>query len=101
MTKKGASETVDSSEYSYGAAGVAYTYDGAGQMVTKTGPDGEPWSFGYDARGQVTSSEDPLGNDSTIVYDDFGNVTEATDPLLNTTYYEYAASGCGGCGAPY
>ena len=81
--------------------GVAYTYDGAGQMVTKTGPDGEPWSFGYDARGQVTSSEDPLGNDSTIVYDDFGNVTEATDPLLNTTYYEYAASGCGGCGAPY
>jgi YD repeat-containing protein len=52
-------------------AGVAYTYDGAGQLVTKTGPDGEPWSFGYDARGNAVSSEDPPGNESTMVYDDF------------------------------
>jgi YD repeat-containing protein len=59
---------------------VAYTYDGAQQLVTETGPNGEPWSFGYDARGQVTSSEDPLGNESTMVYDDFGASGRAGKP---------------------
>ena len=90
-----------------------FTYDGPGDAISHTDPNGNTTTFGYDADRRPTSSVDPTGLTTTTVYDpdghpvsvtranrglsvsasstytNTGQVLTATDPNHNTTSFSY------------
>ena len=98
---------------------TSYTYDADGNIVGKTDPLGNTWTYTYVAgTGRIETETNPLGvvtryeydengnrtklirdfggvleNATTYTYDGSGNMTSVTDPLANTTTYEYNANG--------
>jgi RHS repeat-associated protein len=79
---------------------TTYGYDALGRVETVTQPRGnveeaEPadftTTFSYDPAGNILSRVDPLGNESKWAYDPNGNVESATDANGHTTTYEYDA----------
>ncbi|MDE2462842.1 MAG: RHS repeat-associated core domain-containing protein [Alphaproteobacteria bacterium] len=94
---------------------VSYTFDSAGNVLTKTDALGRVTSFTYDTRfnkvasitdplgnvtaftydsaGNLLTSKDPGGNTTNFTYNSFGQVTQITDPLSNATKFSYDAFG--------
>ena len=76
---------------------TSYTYDSAGNMLTKTAP--APLSYvqtwTYNGRNDVTSYVDGRGKTKTFGYDSAGNLTSITRPGSNTTTIAYDSGGKG------
>ncbi len=81
----------------YGVSGEAavtsFTYDGLGNVLTRTDPLGFVTSFTYDQLGHVLTKTLPIDASTTAVwtytYDAFGNVLTVLDPRSNTSYSFY------------
>jgi YD repeat-containing protein len=77
------------------------SYDGDGNVLTVTDPNGNVTTYTYDAAGREVSELDPNptngtasgGPLTTYAYDAAGNVSSVTDPLSHTTDYDYDALG--------
>jgi YD repeat-containing protein len=61
---------------SVGAELTTYDYDGAGQLVKVTLPDGSSLAYGYDAAHRLTGLSDSLGNRVAYTLDAMGNRTQ-------------------------
>lgn len=72
---------------------VSYTYDGSGNVATRTEPGNRTWSYAYNPHGQVESITDPLGQVARYGYDDAGNLAHVVDAKGNVTDYEYDGLG--------
>lgn len=68
---------------------TSYSYDGRGNQITLTGPDGQPWSSTYTAGGRLNTETDPLGNVTTYTYDLAGRPDTVIDPSNRVTDYDY------------
>lgn len=64
-------------------------YDGRGNVVASTAPDGGVTISTYDANDNLLTVTDPVGRTMTYTYDADGNRTSVTDPLGNTTSLTY------------
>jgi RHS repeat-associated protein len=68
----------------------AYTYNGAGQALTATDPDGNTTAFTYDAAGNLATVTDALGNVTALTgYDADGRLLSMTDPNGLVTSFTY------------
>jgi RHS repeat-associated protein len=92
-----------------------YTFDSAGNPLTKTDalgntttfthdpvfnkvtsvadPLGNAWKYTFDTAGNLLSATDPNGKATSLVRNSFGQVTQSTDPLGNVTTYSYDSFG--------
>jgi RHS repeat-associated protein len=70
-----------------------YTYDARGNMLTRTGPDDQTWTFTYTASDEVETRCDPQGNCIRNTYDEAGNLRFVEDPLGGVTEHRYNAAG--------
>jgi RHS repeat-associated protein len=74
---------------------ITFTYNGRGQVLTKTDQEGMVTLFAYDSTTERLLSETvdhgtgKLNLLTEYDHDAVGNVTEATDPRGNTTLYEW------------
>jgi YD repeat-containing protein len=59
---------------------VSYSYDGVGNILTLTDPDGQTIAYAYDAAGRLIEATDPAGMMTTIVYDPAGRELETHFP---------------------
>lgn len=66
-------------------------YDGAGNWLSLTDPNGKQTSFGYDEIYRLDTQTDPMGHPTTFGYDLDGNRVSMTDAELVVTRYEYDA----------
>jgi RHS repeat-associated protein len=66
-----------------------FTYDHMGNLVTRKDPLGAVWSYAYDAAGNRISIQDPLGHVTRMVYDPSGNRVEERDAEGKETRYGY------------
>lgn len=66
---------------------TTYTYDNAGNTHTRTDPDGVTTTYAYDADGNLTTETTPTGT-THYTYDTLGNLVEADNAAreLNATY---------------
>jgi RHS repeat-associated protein len=64
-----------------------YSYDGAGNLVTVTEPDGATTNLGYDAAGQRTSLTYPDGLEVTYGFDGNGRLTSLRDSRAGQAAY--------------
>ncbi len=65
-----------------------FTYDGKGNLLTRTDANDHTTSFAYDNVGLLTETTDPLGAETQFAYDRSGDLTSVTDAagrLLETT----------------
>ena len=53
----------------------SYTYDEAGNLISRTDSYGNLYRYAYDSEGRLIGSSGPVGNNFAITYDDRGNVT--------------------------
>lgn len=70
-----------------------YTYDGAGNRVSATDPDGHTTSRTFDSHGNVLTVTDPLGNITYYRYDAENDLLSTTDPEGNVTSLTYTSNG--------
>lgn len=75
------------------AATWTFTYDGSGNRISGTDPNGHTWNATYDAHGNMLTYSDPLGRTTTSTYDTLNDPLTRTDPLGVTTTYTYTARG--------
>jgi len=70
---------------SVGGETTTYTYDGVGQLIKVTLPDGSFLSYTYDAAHRLTGMQDNLGNSVAYTLDAMGNRTQEQvfDPANN------------------
>ncbi len=68
-------------------------YDVVANLVEKTDPQGDQYTYGYDGFHHQTEILDPLGEDTQITYEDTGEVYRVTDPRSRRTYYQYNGFG--------
>jgi RHS repeat-associated protein len=78
--------------------GTIYTtYDGNGNVLTKTDALGHTTTYTYDSANNVTSVSQPAGGSTTATttstYNSFGEVLTVTDPLGHTTTNAYDTHG--------
>lgn len=88
-------------------ATIQYTYNGLGQVLTKTEATGDVFTYAYDAGGRLTKETRPsfASNNGTSVtpqlnyyYDGLGNLTRSVqagggDAVQRVTTYAYGAGG--------
>ncbi|MDE2422388.1 MAG: RHS repeat protein [Gammaproteobacteria bacterium] len=80
---------------------TAYTYDGNGNVLTKTITDttaspnvSRVWTYTYNTVGQKLSETNPAGETTSYSYDNYGHLLTVTDALGHvTTYGSYNALG--------
>jgi RHS repeat-associated protein len=76
---------------------TTYTYDAAGNVLTKTAPSPlsyvQTWT--YNGRNDVTSYVDGRNKTTTFGYDSTGNLTSITQPGSNVTSFAYDSGGKG------
>ncbi|WP_281506274.1 RHS repeat-associated core domain-containing protein [Amycolatopsis sp. FBCC-B4732] len=85
-------DRVKTIQYSDGTPDVAFTYDGAGNVLTRTDSSGTT-TFTYDAQNRVTSRTATSGGGTlSYGYDKAGNLTSKTDARGATTYLYDAAN---------
>jgi RHS repeat-associated protein len=65
---------------------------GSGGTTTLTDPNQKVWTDKYQ-NNELVSRTDPLGDKYTYTYDDQGNRLTSTDPNGNTTTYSYDSNG--------
>ena len=71
-----------------GGASVTNTYDGNGNVRTRTDAAGQT-VYTYDNRNRVSNIHDPLGHDVVPGYDNNGNRTSLKDANGHTTSFTY------------
>jgi YD repeat-containing protein len=90
--------------FTYGSDGTELThqkmsYDGAGNLLSSTDPDGNTTTYTYDASGLLTQEVQPVSATSSITtsygYDAAGNRTRYTDGRGNSFYTTYNSWVCG------
>lgn len=59
----------------------AYTYDSAGNVLTKTDPLSHVWTLTYNSTNDLLTVEDPLSHTTTMTYNSAGKLLTVTDPL--------------------
>lgn len=65
------------------------TYDGKGDVVSRTDPLGNTTTSDYNDLGEPTSVTTPTGRESSFFYDSAGNLLDSTDPAGETTTYRH------------
>ena len=68
-------------------------YDGSGNMVSETDPEGNTTQFTYDIMGNVLTRRDARNKVWTYGYDGMGRLISATNPLNHNVFYEYDGVG--------
>ncbi|TDQ00653.1 RHS repeat-associated protein [Labedaea rhizosphaerae] len=71
---------------------LSYSYDGAGNNVTLTYPNGHTVLRGFDGAGRLNSTTDFTGHTSTFSYDPDGNLTTTTYPNGDTVSAQFDAA---------
>jgi RHS repeat-associated protein len=69
--------------------GATFTYDAAGDLLTKTDPEGNAASYGYDGRGRSVLVVDPDAGRHGYVYDANGNLLAHQRPGGITGRFTY------------
>lgn len=71
------------------------TYDGQGNLLTRTGPTPLSYidSYTYDSQNDLLTHTDGRGATTTNTYDTQGNLLTTTDPLGHTTAHTYNSAG--------
>jgi RHS repeat-associated protein len=76
---------------------IQSTYDGAGNVLTRTDELGRTTTYTYDPSNNVTSVSVPIGNGTnattSYTYNSFGEVLTTTDPLGKVTTNAYDTNG--------
>lgn len=67
----------------------AFTYDGHGNLLTRTDQAGQTWTYTYNGLGQVLTSTDPDGSVSTNTYNADGTLATSRDSDTTATTYGY------------
>jgi len=68
-------------------------YDVVANLIEKTDPQGDQYTYGYDGFHHQTHIQDPLGESTQITYEDTGEVYRVSDPRSRRTYYQYNGFG--------
>src|SRR5208283_3790084 len=69
--------------------GATFTYDAAGDLVSKTDPEGNVSRYGYDGRGRRVLVADPDAGRHGYTYDANGNVLAHQRPDGTTSRFTY------------
>ena len=69
------------------------TYNGSGQVLTRTNPAHGVTTFTYDTRGRLVTNRDNAGNTTNYGYDAFDQLTQVTWSDLTSRTYAYDALG--------
>jgi RHS repeat-associated protein len=69
------------------------SYDGEGNLITKTSPLGSRITMQRDALGFVTASTNPLGNTYSFSRDRLNRLVEITNPKSQTNSFSYDSRG--------
>ncbi len=72
---------------------TSYTYDGNGNVLTRTDANNHTTTYTYDSQGDVLTVTAPDGSVTTYTYDGNGNVLTRTDANNHTTTYTYDNNG--------
>ena len=80
-------------EQGSGGQQVIYTYDGNGNVKSRSDAGGRVTSHIYDSQNRRTSTTAPDGGITTYVYDGEGNLASVTDPRGIPTSYAYNGLG--------
>ncbi len=76
---------------------INYTYDGKGNVLTRTDELGRVTTYTYDTSNNLLSSTSPIGPSAyattSYTYNSFGEVLTATDPLGHVTTNAYDTNG--------
>lgn len=72
---------------------TSYEYDAQDRLVRLTAPDGGVTHFGYSAEGNLAYVQDPRGLRTTYEYNGFGEAVSQTSPDTGTTTYSRDAAG--------
>ncbi len=77
-----------------GAGDTSYSYDGLGNLASRTDALGNVWQYTYEPQfSRVKTVRDPAGNVTQLAYDFNGNLTSITDARLNVTRNTYGSFG--------
>ena len=68
-------------------------YDNAGNLIGRTGSDGQSVRYGYDALNRITSVESSLQKRIWFTYDRTGNIVKVSDSEGKIMGYEYSPGG--------
>ena len=68
---------------------TSYAYDAAGNLFSRTDPEGGETRYTYNARGELTEIRDPLTFTQTFTYSATGNLLEYEDQGGHTTTFTY------------
>ena len=71
---------------------TAFTYDAAGNVLTRTAPDGAVTSFAYDDANRLVSSTDALGRTTSFTWTPSGRLSSTTAPDGSVTTNRYDAN---------
>ena len=91
------SETIDFTFYDLTRVDYAdgafetFTYDGRGNVLTRTDRAGGTWTYTYDASGRVLSETNPTGGVRTNAYNADGTLASAHDSDTGLTTFTYDA----------
>ena len=66
-----------------------FSYDLAGNLITRTDKAGNATGFAYDGLGRKVTTTDSLGNVTQYAYDNRDNVIAVTDANGSTTQFQY------------
>lgn len=72
---------------------LAFGYDAALNVVTKTSQSGYELRYAYDSMGRVTDISNNQGQSKSYRYDAIGNRVSKTDGRGNVTSYAYTPGG--------
>ena len=72
---------------------TSFTYNDAGQVLTKTTDLPSQWKYSYDAFGNLQTATDPNDNTTTYDYDALDRLIRFEDPLLHAQTLSYDPAG--------
>ena len=72
---------------------TTYEYDPLDRLIKTTTPDGKSEHITYNGEGDVTSKTDKAGHKTSYVLDACGRIVETIDALGNSTLFEYDPMG--------